>query len=250
MIVVAGLSDIGCKRSANEDRILMDLDELLFAIADGMGGARCGGQAADIAISTLREYFRSTPNHQRKAITDIDLNFALTQGHMVEAIQVANERIFRLSGSSHECEGMGCTLSAVFVSGTTATVGHVGDTRVYLYRQDQLYQLTRDDSVVAKLIATGEIGAEEASSHPMRNMLMRSIGTSEEVDIQLIELSLQARDRLLLSSDGLHGVIGETSLREILGAAQTPEITAQNLIQAALDRGAPDNTSCIILDCE
>ena len=84
----------------------------------------------------------------------------------------------------------------------------------------------------------------------MRNMLMRSIGTSEEVDIQLIELSLQARYRLLLSSDGLHGVIGEMSLREILGAAQTPEIAAQNLIQAALDRGAPDNTSCIIVDCE
>jgi protein phosphatase len=246
MILVAGLSDIGGKRSANEDRILMDVDEQLFAVADGMGGARCGGRAAELAVATLREYFCAPGSQFRKSAID----FSVVPEDLAEAIHAANERVFNESQVMSECEGMGCTLSALAIAGNTAYIGHVGDSRVYLYRDQQLLQLTRDDSVVEQMIAAGEIRSEEAASHPLRNVLLQSIGTAEELHIQMIQVPLHSGDRLLLSSDGLHGVVGQADLAGILDQAESPAAATRNLIQAALDRGGPDNVSCIVIDYE
>lgn len=226
----------------------MDLDDLLFVVADGMGGAKCGGRAAEMAVTALREYFRSATV---SVIDDTGLhsNATAPQEQVAEAIRIANDRIFHESEANPECHGMGCTLSAIFIDGTDAIIGHVGDSRVYLYRDAELVQLTRDDSVVAKLIADGKIAPSDAASHPMRNLLMESVGVEESVNIQLMELPLRAGDRLLLSSDGLHGVIGDIALSTILAATESASITAQHLIQAARDHGAPDNVSCILVCC-
>src|SRR5689334_1419855 len=130
MILATGLSDIGCKRTANEDRILVELDSQVFVVADGMGGQQCGARAAELATGALRDYFRSH-------------NLESAQQAMATAIQFANETVFRESESVPECAGMGCTVSAVCIENGVATIGNVGDSRVYLYRGGELVQLTR-----------------------------------------------------------------------------------------------------------
>jgi protein phosphatase len=243
MITAAGLSDIGCKRSANEDRILVDVDQGVFVVADGMGGERCGGRAAEIATSTLGDCLNAPSD-------SVDGCVALTQARsrMSEAIQLGNQEVYAESVATPECAGMGCTLSAMTMSGNTATIGHVGDSRVYLYRSKELFQLTRDDSVVANLIAAGEITLDEARWHPMRNRLTQSVGFAQTVAVQLLDVALSPGDRLLLTTDGLHGVIGDAGILDVLAAAEPADQTAQKLILAARAQGAPDNTSTIVVD--
>jgi serine/threonine protein phosphatase PrpC len=248
MILAAGLSDIGCKRSANEDRIFVDTVMNVFVVADGMGGERCGGYAAELATRAVEEFFRSPAaeinNHQ---LSEPD-RLEATQERMAKAIRLANERVFRESMSTAECRGMGCTLSAVTISGGLATVGSVGDSRVYLLRGGQLVQLTRDDSVLERLLAAGAITAEDTRSHPMRNLLTQSVGTKEMLDIQIIEFPLCAGDRLLLSSDGLHAIIGDKAILETLAETHDPGATASILIASARQSGGPDNISCVVVD--
>jgi serine/threonine protein phosphatase PrpC len=248
MITAAGLSDIGCKRASNEDRILIDLEQGVFVIADGMGGERCGGRAAEIATSTLGECFHSSSKPCVDGEARMPDKLAESKSLMVQAIQLANRRVYRESVAMPECAGMGCTLSAIAVCGNAVTIGHVGDSRIYLYRNKELLQLTRDDSIVANLIAAGEITANEARSHPMRNKLTHSIGFAENVEAQLVSAVMFSGDRLLLSTDGLHGVIGDTGIVEVLEAAEPPAETASKLILAARAAGAPDNTSMIVVD--
>jgi PPM family protein phosphatase len=248
MITAAGKSDIGCKRSTNEDRILVDLDHAVFVLADGMGGERCGDRAAEIATSTLGQCFDSPLDTSSTDGAPQPGKIARTRNLMARAIQLANERVYGESVSFPECAGMGCTLSAMAMAGNSIIIGHVGDSRAYLYRNSTLSQLTRDDSIVANLIANGEITASEARSHPMRNRLTQSVGFSKTVTVQLLEVTLSPGDRLLLTSDGVHGVIGDTGIQEVLASADPPETTAQNLIQAVRAQGAPDNTSSIVVD--
>ena len=238
MITGTGLSDIGCRRSANEDRIVVDLDKGFFVLADGMGGEQCGGHAAEIATATVAEYFRAPVPQKPAKMMD----------RMATAVRMANQRVHAESIATPECAGMGCTLSAMVMSGNIVTIGHVGDSRAYLYRNNELVQLTRDDSVVANLLATGEITPIEAHSHPMRNRLTQSVGFSEIIGPQILDIILYPGDRLLLTSDGLHSVIGEAGITEVLTAADPAPETAQKLILATRMRGAPDNTSVIVID--
>jgi protein phosphatase len=172
------------------------------------------------------------------------------QSRMAECIRLANDRIFKESENRSECRGMGCTISAIMVSEEIATIGSVGDTRVYLFRDGHLTQLTQDDSVVAKLHASGAITEEQTRSHPMRNVLTQSLGTRPTVDIQILEIALVAQDRLLVCSDGLHPVIGDAAVRDILAATPEPALATDRLVTAARDAGGPDNISCIVIDYE
>jgi protein phosphatase len=247
MLAAAGLSDIGCKRLTNEDRILVDFDGNLFAVADGMGGAKCGGRAAELATAALREYFHLAPGAVEPGTEPSDVLSSL-QNRMAAAIQLANERVFEESSNTPECEGMGCTLSAITFFENVAVIGHVGDSRIYLFRNNELIQLTRDDSVVAQLISAGEIAMDEGSSHPMRHMLTQSIGSRETISIQLRDLKLQPGDRLLMTSDGVHGVISEQAIFEILAMREPSSDIAYALILATRNQEAPDNASTIVID--
>ena len=237
MIHASGSSDIGCKRAANEDRILVEPDMLIFVVADGMGGERCGARAAELATLSLNEYFRVPATRLEPC-----------QTRMAMAIRFANERIFRESAMTAECAGMGCTISAVAINGNVATIGSVGDSRVYLHRSGQLVQLTRDDSVLAKLLASGAITPLDVPSHPMRNVLTQSVGSHEIVDVQVMDFELLTGDRLLVCSDGLHAITGDKVIDEVLSSEQEPMAVVRDLIAEARQRGGPDNISCIVID--
>jgi protein phosphatase len=248
MVLASGITDPGCKRSNNQDRISIELSPSVFVVADGMGGEQCGGLAAEIAVDTVVAYFRTPKDESDHWPFGYDAQLDVAANGMSNAIQLANLRILERSRDTPECTGMGSTISAVSLKGKTATIGTIGDSRVYLYRPNTLVQLTKDDSVVAKLIDAGEISLEDAQVHPMRNVLTQAAGKAERVQPQTKQVELRHADRLLISSDGLHGVISHNALCDILGAGDDLEVTARKFIYEARKLGAPDNVSCVLIE--
>ena len=248
MLSFFGLSDTGCQRAANEDRILLDPARSLFLLADGMGGQRRGEYAAEQALAAISEYFQSFVGEQAPRPFGHDPALSAACNVIATAIRVANQRIWRLSEDSAENSGMGCTIVAVSVTQNVATIGSVGDSRVYLYRDGRVHSLTNDDSLVAKLVESGQITQAEVESHPMRSVLLQAAGPSEAINPQAVDEPLRIGDRLLLSSDGLHGVVSDLDLAAILERHRTSEQAVAALIAAARDRGGPDNISAILID--
>jgi serine/threonine protein phosphatase PrpC len=227
-VVVGMATDIGKVRERNEDSYLVEPP--LYAVADGMGGARGGAVASSLALDTLEDLFHSG------------------KGSLAESIHSANRAVFERSVSDRKVSGMGTTLTAATVDERGAHLGHVGDSRAYLLRAGSLRQLTEDHTLVNRMVKAGEITPEEAGVHPHRNVLTRSVGTEPEVDVDEEDVPLIEGDRLLLCSDGLTGMVTEPQIQAILEAAPHPQDAADRLIKAANRAGGIDNTTVVILD--
>jgi serine/threonine protein phosphatase PrpC len=243
----AGLSDRGCKRQTNEDRILVDADRGVFVVADGMGGEHCGEVAAETAVRYVNEYLQEkwSENHR----TSGNSSDSAPRNCLVNAVQLANEKIWEISQALDECAGMGTTISIVLLSSESVVIGNIGDSRVYLFRDGELQRLTRDDTLVSTLVDEGKISLEKARAHPLRNIVTLAVGRSKEINVQTIETKLQSGDQLLLSSDGLHGVLSSTEIAQIIGSPHDPQSKAHALVDAAKREGGPDNISCIVVEC-
>jgi protein phosphatase len=248
MIIAAGLSDIGCRRETNQDRISIDLQYLIFIVADGMGGERCGGLAAELVTTTVAEWLRKPGAGSDSWPFGYDASSDLASNRMRTAIHLANLAILEHSLERPECQGMGSTISVVTIEGKTATIGSLGDSRVYLRRSSALSPLTKDDSIVAHLLEAGQIEPADAHFHPMRNVLTQAAGKTQPIYPQVTQLILNHTDRLLLSTDGLHGVIGDEIINEIAGYGDDLEAAARNLIAEGRSLGAPDNISCVLIE--
>lgn len=249
MIAAFGSTDPGCQRELNEDRILVDTTYNIFVVADGMGGQRCGERAAETAVQSVKNYFQTTAG--RKEITwpfGYDAAIDFTQNMVVTAIKLANRRVWREAEAVAEYTGMGSTIVAIYVTGNLAVIGSVGDSRVYFYRDKNLKAITKDDSLIARLVESGAITAAEAANHPMRSVLTEAIGAKENVNAQVHELRLEDGDRLMLTSDGVHGVIDESSLRQFLAAGPDIKSTVEKIVEEARRRGGPDNISCVMVE--
>jgi protein phosphatase len=226
-VVVGVATDIGRVRERNEDSYLVEPP--LYAVADGMGGARGGAVASSMALDKLEELFRSG------------------KGSLTELIGSANRAVFERSISDRKVSGMGTTLTAATVDDEGAHLGHVGDSRAYLLRAGALRQLTDDHTLVNRMVKAGEITPQEAGTHPHRNVLTRSVGTEPEVDVDVEDVPLIDGDRLLLCSDGLTGMVTEPQIQAILEAAPDPQDAADRLIKAANRAGGIDNITVVIL---
>jgi serine/threonine protein phosphatase PrpC len=248
MVWASGLSDTGCSRPNNQDRISILLQSSVFVVADGMGGERCGGLAAEIAVESVGSFLSRPRIEPESWPYGYDPQLDPAGNSMWSAIQFANQKILERSREMPECQGMGSTISAVNMKGRTATIGTLGDSRVYLSRLNTLVQLTRDDSVVARLIDAGELSPEDARVHPLRNVLTQAAGKSESVTPQVKQVEINHADRLLLSSDGLHGVVTEDRMCEILNAGDDIEVTVRKLVAEGRKLGAPDNLSCVLVE--
>ena len=248
MIESYGLSDIGCIRTANQDRILTDHSLCLFVVADGMGGHKHGEVAAELAISTVRYYVESSQD--RLDVTwPFGYNFALSAdaNRLATAIQLANRQVLTQAQQSPECEGMGTTVASILLSGGNAIIGNVGDSRVYLFRGNELKQISYDDTFVNTVALQAGASLKDMENHPMRNVLTQAAGTQDILDIHVVEQQLESGDLYLICSDGLHGVIGNAAIRSILGGGDYVERTAMHLKEAALAQGGPDNISVILI---
>jgi serine/threonine protein phosphatase PrpC len=247
MIVAHGASDVGCVRKENEDRILMDDSHSLYIIADGMGGHSHGELAAELAISTIRHYVESSAD--RLDVTwpfGYNFNLSVDANRMITAVQLANRQVWRHSESAPEYAGMGTTVAAVLASRRQITVGNVGDSRVSLWRGGTLRQLSFDDTWVRMMSARG-VEDLDVFTHPLRNFLTQAVGSRDEVDVHTTEEELRGDDVVILSSDGLHGFVGEDEIASVLGSGHTPEEIVETLLHRGKAAGGADNISVMLL---
>jgi PPM family protein phosphatase len=248
MIESFGLSDKGLVRKQNQDRILIDESMGLFVVADGMGGHAHGDVAAQVALTSIQFYIESSRDR-----FDVSWPFgysfdvSIDANRVITGIQLANRQVRQQALQEAGSEGMGTTVAAVLVDESRAVVANVGDSRAYLYRQGCLKQLTVDDTWVESMAAQGLLDSADIKNHPMKNMLLQAAGSKERLQVHIHEHEMEAADVFLLSSDGLHGVIGDERIRTILGEGMDLKGTAERLLEAAKENGAPDNVSVVLL---
>jgi PPM family protein phosphatase len=228
-------SDIGKVRSSNQDSGYAGIN--LFFVADGMGG-HAGGDIAS-AITA-----------QHVALADEPLATSEeAEQKLIDFIWQANEKLSESVAEHPDIAGMGTTFSGIFVTGTKVTIGHIGDSRVYLARDGIVKQITSDHTFVQRLVDTGRITEEEALVHPRRSVLMRVLGDVEqfpEVDIDTFET--KPGDRWMVCSDGLSGVVPDGIMHRILLSESTAKEATDLLVGEALEFGAPDNVTVVLVD--
>ncbi len=236
-VELASMSHVGQVRSANEDSCdtsSRDDGTRLLVVADGMGGHRGGATASSTAVATIVEIFETKSPGGNDTM-------------LREAIESANARIFEMAQSDVELEGMGTTVVAFVLDAQhNAMVAHVGDSRAYRHRRGHLEALTTDHSVVAEMQRRGLISAEEAAVHPRRNEILRSVGVSAEVEVEVTPVEVASGDLFVLCSDGLSGVVSDEEIESIV-RSQPPEAAVEALINLANERGGPDNITVQIL---
>lgn len=229
-LVHGAATDLGLTRTQNEDSYVAGGG--LYAVCDGMGGARAGEVASD---SACRHLLSLVDGRGR----DEDL---------VDAVQAANRDVLDQSRRDPALKGMGSTLTAALWEGRDLLIGHVGDSRAYLFRDDRLEQLTEDHSVVGEMERDGRLTPAEAESHPYRSILTRAVGTEDRVEVDIRRIAVQPGDRLLLCTDGLTGMLDDESISRILEEGASPAATAESLVAAALEGGGEDNITVVVLD--
>jgi PPM family protein phosphatase len=226
-------SDVGLLREGNEDSAYAGPS--LLAVADGMGGHAAGEVASSLTIESMAELDAQQP--------DADM-----LGELATAVATANMRLQETIIANPAVEGMGTTLTALFWSDGHAAVCHIGDSRGYLLRDGELYQITHDHTLVQSLVDEGRISADDVSTHPQRSLLLRALDGRSIAEPDLSVHDGQAGDRYLLCSDGLSGVVSDETLRDTMAALADPEAVTRQLIELALAGGGPDNITCIVAD--
>jgi protein phosphatase len=247
-ITYYGLTDAGCVRTENEDSYEADPKMGYFSVVDGMGGQRNGEVAAQLALSTIRYYLESSQG--RPDVTwpfGYNMAISLDANRLATAIRLANRQVWRRADERPDFAGMGSTIAAVLLGGGEAAVANIGDSRVYLFRAGNLSKLTHDDTWLNAVMGADVLDAASLARHPMRNVLTQAIGSQNDIDIHTTELPLEPDDFLLLSTDGLHGVIGDDAICAAFAGGGTPEDIAKRLFESARSAGAPDNISCVVV---
>src|SRR5437764_3402611 len=225
----AGLTDVGRQRQGNEDSYLEQPP--LFAVADGMGGARAGEVASKIAVEMLADRAPADGSPER---------------HLAEVTKEANRQIYEKAQADSELAGMGTTLTAALVTGREVAIGHVGDSRLYRLRDGQLERLTQDHSLVEEFVRQGKLTPEEAENHPQRSIITRALGPEPDVDVETYTHAGRAGDVYLLCSDGLTGMVSEKRIAEILGEASSLDEAAHRLVDEANANGGKDNITVLL----
>ena len=251
MIQAVGLSDVGRVRKGNEDSFACDESLRLFIVADGMGGHNAGEVASRLAVEAMVGFIKRTAGEGEWSWPyGVDPNLSYDANRLRTAIYLANRRVFRAAEDRDDYTGMGTTVVAVIVTEGSAVVGHVGDSRVYLYGDGELHRLTQDDSWAATVLPQ-ELGNDAAAiaRHPMRNVLTNVLGVREQTQIHLNEFALKGNETLLLCSDGLHGSLDDVNIATIIGNGRDLQTTARTLIESALDGGSRDNVTALLIKC-
>lgn len=243
MFIVGAATDIGRKRSQNQDSIAAVPQAGLFVVADGMGGHRGGETASSMVTQLVPEMVRSSINQSagwdpRQVISS--------------AISYASHEIFLRSQREPQLQGMGTTTVACLFKDRRLTIGHVGDSRVYYFRDGDLWQLTRDHSLVQEKLRAGMITREEVKTDRMKNVITRSVGFEPEVNVELYEFEARPGDQFLLCSDGLSSLVEDQEIGEImeLNRQRSNDLqeTVKQLIAAANANGGDDNISTVLIE--
>ena len=225
----SGRTDVGRQRTANEDSLVVRPP--LFAVADGMGGAKAGEVASAVAVEAVERARESDEP---------------AEAQLAGIVRAANRRIYDLAIADESRRGMGTTLTLAKVHGDEVSLAHVGDSRAYRMRDGELTQLTRDHSLVAELERSGQITAEAAEHHPQRSIITRALGPEPDVEVDTYTLAGRVSDVFLICSDGLTSMISDDEVGSILRTARSLDEAADALVRAANQSGGKDNITVIL----
>jgi protein phosphatase len=236
------VTDAGCVRPQNQDAFHMEqLQEncALCTVCDGMGGAKSGNVASCLAVEVFAQEIRATwragmsPEEQENMLRN--------------AVKLVNFAVYDQAAQFADFAGMGTTLVAALVDGKTASVVNVGDSRAYHISADGITKVTQDHSIVQMMVDRGELTAEEAKTYPGKNLITRAIGTDATVECDLFRVELERGDCILLCSDGLTNLLDEQEILFEVAYGEQRDSCCQRLLDIALNRGAPDNVTCLLL---
>jgi len=234
------------KRANNEDNYLINDELSLFVVCDGMGGHVGGEFASAIAVNTVEEVLASI-EADPDSLPDRDEDMVEhTREKLRYAVRLAGKRIFEKASADPEFKGMGTTVVVLLLDAGNVFIGHVGDSRAYRVRGSQIEQLTEDHSLVNEKIKAGLITKEEAANHRMRNIITRSLGFQEDVEIDTQVHAIQKGDRYLLCSDGLSGLVTGEEIGETV-RSENPQDAARALTLLACERGGDDNVTTVVV---
>lgn len=244
---IVGLTDVGRKRSHNEDSIGTDSDLGVVVLADGMGGYKAGEVASAIAVNLILEEAREGLKSVTSGDVDEESGYSHESLVIKGAIEKANETIFKTAQSQPQCQGMGTTVVAVAFYDNRLTVAHVGDSRLYRSRDGRLDQVTTDHSLLQELIDKGFYTPEEAKRSLNKNLVTRAMGIESGVSPDLQEDVVKAGDVYLLCSDGLSDLVDDDEMQSILDShIDSLDSAAQRLVERANEKGGKDNISVIL----
>jgi PPM family protein phosphatase len=230
----AAVTDIGLHRKRNEDQYWIDADQGIFAVCDGMGGHRGGDVASQLAVDILAQRRPSaTPD---RVVADL-----------LDSIRKANQTIYGQGHSDPSLYEMGTTLTAAAICAGQMTVAHVGDSRLYRFREGRLTQITRDHTLAEKMLQEGLVTAHEAGYNQYKHVLTRAVGIDPQVEVDIVQSEVKADDWILLGTDGLTDMVEDTAIAGVLDHAREPGETARELVEMALQKGGSDNITVILI---
>ena len=248
----AGDTDVGMKRTHNEDNLCVVAEENLYMVADGMGGHAAGEVASQMAVEAVAEFFRETSKDE-----DLTWPYKMEKGlryeenRLAAGIKLANLRINEVGAQNPDKKGMGTTIVALFFAGNIAYFGHVGDSRIYRLRGDELSMVTEDHSLLNDYIKMKDLTAQEIENFPHKNVIVRALGMKNTVQVDVASEEPRSGDIYLLCSDGLNGMIDDDTIREImLRNRDNLEKSCTDLISAANENGGTDNITVVIVAVE
>ncbi len=212
--------------------MLVDSDQGLFIVADGMGGHNAGEVASDLAVRTVHDFLAAEDP---------------TEDAIVEALCFANDQVLAAAGEEPSYVGMGTTMVVAWLTGERVLFGSVGDSRIYRWSHRTLTQLTTDDSWLTRLMAEEALSPEDAQRHPMRHVLTKVVGLREDIEPAVGGGPFERGDALLLCSDGLHGSIPDEEIARMLGSGAPVKHVAEQLVSLALEAGATDNVTVVLV---
>jgi PPM family protein phosphatase len=246
-IEVAGSTHVGMKRSHNEDNYLVLPEERLFCVADGMGGHSSGEIASKIAVDEMADFFKLTSGDQDVTWPfKMDKSRNYDENRLATGIKLANARIFERSNAEPRYKGMGTTLVSAHFTPSAVYVGHVGDSRVYLFRAGQLKQLTEDHSLLNDYLKAKKLTPEEIENFPHKNVIVRALGMKETVQVDVRAEQPKPGDIFLLCSDGLSGMIEDADmLRIVVENGDNLEAACEKMIALANKNGGTDNITAV-----
>ncbi|MBP2240082.1 protein phosphatase [Cytobacillus eiseniae] len=236
------MTDRGRIRQHNEDNggvFKNTSGQRLAIVADGMGGHRAGDVASEMALANLKKRWEEATLIQTADEAEEWLKTAIENG---------NTLLYEHSKNVSECKGMGTTVVAAICTDRFVSVANIGDSRCYIFNENGFQQLTDDHSLVNELVRTGQISKEDAEHHPMKNVVLRSLGTEETVNIDIKTIIFEEEDLLLLCSDGLSNKVTEAEMIEVLQSEQSMNEKAATLIDLANNHGGEDNITLIIVE--
>jgi serine/threonine protein phosphatase PrpC len=245
-----GKTDVGRVRDHNEDNILVPTEIPLAAVSDGMGGHACGEVASTIAVQTVESYYRATVPEAAATWPFRMPQMQLERDRITAAIKLANTRIHETGVTDPSKKGMGCTLDAVYFSQGRIYVGHVGDSRVYRIRGGQISQLTEDHSLLNDYRRMREMSGEDIDNFGYKNVVVRALGLTTNVFVDVFVEEYARGDIYLLCSDGLSGMLDDQVIKDSVIRFESIDTAANQLVTLANEAGGVDNISAVIVRIE